>query len=72
MGTLPITQAIIRGLFLAAATGDPRTPRLFTERPQDGSVNLLVNTLTWSPLCCPESSARSQRLGGWTRQFRST
>ena len=35
MGTLPITQAIIRGLFLAAATGGPRAPRLFTERPRD-------------------------------------
>ena len=34
MGTLPITQAIIRGLFLAAATGDPRAPTaLYREAP---------------------------------------
>ena len=51
MGTLPITQAIIRGLFLAAATGDPRAPRVFTERPQDAT----------SPVPQPAGIAQHQR-----------
>ena len=38
------------------ACGAPRRP--------PGIVKLLANTLPWSPRCCPESSSRSQRLGG--------